>query len=71
MIDEIFNYRESSLPAGEVNEEWENLSDEFEAMLTEEQVKMFHKLCDMQSDSTADEVKNAYILQALRTALHL
>ena len=56
MIDEIFNYRESSLPAGEVNEEWENLSDEFEAMLTEEQVKMFHKLCDMQSDSTADEV---------------
>ena len=61
MIDEIFNYRESSFPAGEVNEEWENLSDEFEAMLTEEQVKMFHKLCDMQSDSTADEVKNAYI----------
>lgn len=60
MIDEMYNYREGSLPAVRLSEEWETLSAEFEATLTDEQVKMFHKLCDLQSTSSTDEVRVAY-----------
>lgn len=43
-----------------LSEEWEKLSAEFEAMLTDEQVRMFHRLSDLQSTSSADEVRVAY-----------
>ena len=62
MIDEIFFSREHKLPAGEIDEEQESLSDEFQSMLTKEQVKMFHKLCNMQSGTAVDEVKTAFIV---------
>ncbi len=47
MIDEIYNYRQSSLPAVNVSEEWETLCIKFEEELTEEHLIMFHKLCDL------------------------
>lgn len=60
MIDEMWGYRESQLPAAKLSEEWEELSDKFEATLSDEQVKMFHRLSDLQSASAADEVRAAY-----------
>lgn len=60
MIDEMYNCREGSLPAVMLSEEWEKLSAEFEATLTDEQVKMFHRLSDLQSISLADEIRAAY-----------
>lgn len=60
MIDEIYNYRQGNLLAVPMSEEWETLCIKFEEMLTEEQLKMFHKLCDLQSATSADEARTAY-----------
>ena len=60
MIDAIYNYRQGSLPAVKVSEEWETLCIKFEEELTEEQLMMLHKLCDLQSATSADEARTAY-----------
>ena len=48
MIDEMYNYREGSLPAVKLTEEWEKLSAEFEATLNDEQIGMFRRISDLQ-----------------------
>jgi hypothetical protein len=60
MIDAIYNYRESQLPAARLPKEWDKLSVEFEATLTAEQLQMFHRLSDLQCTATADELETAY-----------
>lgn len=60
MIDEIYNYRQNTMNSYHFSDEWEKLSVKFENTLTEEQLKMFHKLCDLQSATAADETRNAY-----------
>ena len=60
MIDEIYNYRQSSLLTVPISEEWETLCIKFEETLTEEQLKMFHTLCDLQRASAADDMRVAY-----------
>lgn len=60
MIDEIYNYRQGNLLTVPMSEEWETLCIKFEEMLTEEQLKMFHKLCDLQSTTAADDARTAY-----------
>ena len=60
MIDEIYNYRQSSLLTVPISEEWETLCIQFEETLTDEQFTMFHKLCDLQSVSAADDMRVAY-----------
>lgn len=60
MIDEIYNYRQSSLLTVPISEEWETPCIKFEEMLTDEQLTMFHKLCDLQSATAADDAKAAY-----------
>ena len=54
------DYRQSSLLTVPMSEEWETLCIKFEEMLTEEQLVMFHKLCDLQSATSADEARTAY-----------
>lgn len=60
MIDEMYNYREGSLPAVKLSDEWEKLSAEFEATLNDEQIGMFRRLSDMQCTTTADELRTVY-----------
>ncbi|MCM1227704.1 MAG: hypothetical protein NC320_09865 [Clostridium sp.] len=60
MIDEIYNCRVIGTSDSHSSEEWLILSDEFEDQLTEKQIKMFHRLCDLQSETSADETRAAY-----------
>ena len=60
MIDQIYNYRQGSLLTVPISEEWETLCIKFEEKLTEEQLTMFYKLCDLQSATSADEARTAY-----------
>ena len=60
MIDEIYNYRQGNLLIVPMSEEWETLCIKFEEELTEEQLIMFHKLCDLQSETAADDARTAY-----------
>lgn len=60
MIDEMYDYREGSLPAVTLPEEWDKLSAEFEATLNEEQRDMFRRLSDLQCTATADELRIVY-----------
>lgn len=60
MIDDIYNYRQSNLPAVEFSTEWSKLCIPFEESLTEEQLITFHKLLDIQSTTSADEARTAY-----------
>lgn len=60
MIDEIYNYRQGNLRTVPMSEKWETLCIKFEEELTEEQLTMFHKLCDLQSATSADEARTAY-----------
>ncbi|MDE5558428.1 MAG: hypothetical protein K2J32_12220 [Ruminococcus sp.] len=60
MIDEIYNYRQSNMPAVEFSTEWSKLCIPFEESLTEEQLITFHKLLDIQSTISADEARTAY-----------
>lgn len=60
MIDEIYNSRLGEIKINHTSDEWEKTAIEFEKSLTEEQQDIFHKLCDMQSETAADEMRAAY-----------
>lgn len=60
MIDEIYNSRIGAIKTCNSSDEWEKNAIEFEKSLTEEQTIIFHKLCDLQSETAADEMRAAY-----------
>lgn len=60
MIDEIYNYRQSNMPTVEFSAEWSKLCIPFEESLTVEQLITFHKLLDIQSETSADDARTAY-----------
>jgi hypothetical protein len=60
MIDEIYNSRLGEIKTVHTSDEWEKTATAFENSLTEEQKIMFHKLCDLQSETAADEMRAAY-----------
>lgn len=60
MIDEIYNSRLGEIKTVHISDEWEKTAIEFEESLTEEQETIFHKLCDLQSETAADEMRAAY-----------
>lgn len=60
MIDEIYNSRLGTIKTYHVSDEWEQAAIPFEDSLTEEQTIIFHKLCDLQSETAADEMRAAY-----------
>lgn len=60
MIDEIYNLRESQLPAAERSEEYEDLCAEFETTLNDEQLELFRRLSDPQSTSAVEETRAEY-----------
>lgn len=60
MIDEIYNSRQSTIKTYHFSDEWEQTVIPFEESLTEEQIIMFHKLCDLQSETAAAEMRAAY-----------
>ncbi len=59
MIDEIYDYRQTNLLTVPMSAEWETLCIKLEEMLTKEQLTMFHKLCDLQSATAADNARIA------------
>ena len=65
MIDEIYNYRQGNLLTVPMSEEWETLCIKFEEELTEEQLTMFHKLCDLpmkQEQLTRQDLRTGQLL---------
>ena len=60
MIDEIYNSRLGAIKTYHFSDEWEQTAIPFEDSLTEEQTIIFHQLCDLQSETTADEMIAAY-----------
>ena len=60
MIDEIYNSRIGAIKTYHFSNEWEKTAIPFEESLTEEQTIIFHKLCDLQSENAADEMRVAY-----------
>ena len=60
MIDEIYNSRIGAIKTCHCSDEWEQTAIPFEKSLTEEQIIMFHKLCDLQSETAAAEMRAAY-----------
>ena len=60
MIDEIYNSRIGAIKTYHFSNEWEKTTIPFEESLTEEQIIIFHKLCDLQSETAADEMRVAY-----------
>ncbi len=60
MIDVIYNYRQGDLHSAEFSKEWNKLCIPFEESLTEAQLITFHKLLDIQSETSADEMRDAY-----------
>ena len=60
MIDEIIHCRLEAVNTYHFSEEWEKAAIPFEESLTEEQTILFHKLCDLQSESTTAEMRAAY-----------
>lgn len=60
MIDEIYSSRLAEIKTVHTSDEWENTAITFEKLLTEEQQDIFHKLCDLQSETAADEMRAAY-----------
>lgn len=59
MIDEIYNSRIGAIKTSHSFDEWEKAAIEFEKSLTEEQESIFHKLCDLQGETIADEITAA------------
>ena len=57
MIDEIYNSRIGAIKTSHSSDEWEKTAIEFEKSLTEEQESIFHKLCDLQRENVADEIR--------------
>lgn len=60
MIDEIYNSRIGVIKTDHFSDEWEQTAIPFEESLTKEQIVMFHKLCDLQSETAAEEMRAAY-----------
>ena len=60
MIDEIYNSRIGVIKTDHFSDEWEQTAIPFEESLTEEQIILFHKLCDLQSETAAAEMRAAY-----------
>ena len=60
MIDEIYNSRQGAIKTCHFSDAWEQTAIPFEESLTEEQIIMFHKLCDLQSETAAEEMRAAY-----------
>ena len=60
MIDEIYNYRIGAIKTYHFSNDWEKTAIPFEESLTEEQTIIFHKLCDLHSETAADEMRAAY-----------
>ncbi len=60
MIDEIYNSRIGTIKTSPSSDEWEKTAIDFEDSLTEKQAIVFHKLCDLQSETAADEMRAAY-----------
>lgn len=60
MIDKIYNSRIGVIKTNRFSDEWEKTAIEFEKSLTEKQESIFHRLCDMQSETAADEMRAAY-----------
>lgn len=60
MIDEIYNCRVGAIKTYHFSDEWEKTAITFEESLTEEQQGIFHKLCDLQSETAADEMRASY-----------
>ena len=60
MIDEIYNSRLGAIKTYHFSDEWEKTAIPFEESLIEEQTILFHKLCDLQSDTAAAEMRAAY-----------
>ena len=66
MIDAIYNSRLGTIKTYHFSDEWEKKAIPFEESLTEEQTIIFHQLCDVQSETAADEMRAA-IRRASRT----
>lgn len=60
MIDEIYNCRQGNIITERFSDEWNKLCIPFENSLNEDQIDMFHKLLDIQSTASADEMRAAY-----------
>ena len=60
MIDEIYKCRIGAIKTYHFSDEWEQTVIPFEESLTEEQIILFHKLCDLQSETAAAEMRAAY-----------
>ena len=60
MIDEIYNSRIGAIKTNHFSDEWEQTAIPFENSLTEEQIILFHMLCDLQSETAAEEMRAAY-----------
>ena len=60
MIDEIYNSRIGAIKTYHFSDAWEQTVIPFEESLTEEQIILFHKLCDLQSETAAEEMRTAY-----------
>ena len=60
MIDEIYNSRIGAIKTCHCSDEWEQTTIPFEESMTEEQIILFHKLCDLQSETAAAEMRAAY-----------
>ena len=60
MIDMIYNLRVGEIHSAEFSDEFNKLCIPFENSLSEEQTIIFHKLCDLQSETAADEMRATY-----------
>ena len=60
MIDALYNYRQGDIHSAEFSDEFNALCIPFEESLTEEQIILFHKLSDLQSETAAAEMRVAY-----------
>ena len=60
MIDALYNYRQGDIHSAEFSDEFNALCIPFEESLTEEQTILYLKLCDLQSETAAAEMRAAY-----------
>lgn len=60
MIDMIYGYCQGDLHSAEFSDEFNKLCIPFEESLTEAQLSTFHKLLDIQSETSANEMRAAY-----------
>ena len=61
MIDVIYNLRVGDINSNKVSDEFNKLCIPFEKSLSEEQIDTFHKILDCMNDTTADEMRAAYM----------